>query len=150
MGEMMKPLTDLHDLEEFKISNLISPSSEDISPMTKSWPNLKHLKVDVDPIPPPAHGSTSDNPNPFFAIGCLTDVANHCPKLISLDMTIGISDEHLPDTFPIPATPHNLRSLNLYAPLFRDHAHLARLVCKIFPGLVEIKMNGSCVLGPRN
>lgn len=145
-AELLQPLMDLRELEEFQLSDLTYPSIQDISRMASSWPKLKRFVLDVPPVQSHSHGNT-DASRPS-AIHCLTFFARHCPQLISLDL--GIADEDLPDVEQFPSLSHNLQSLRLQAPVVRDYKHLARLLDTIFPELARVMINDTFVDPPQD
>lgn len=150
VSELLQPLMDLPDLESIKIADLVHPSIRDIYTMTTSWHNLKHFTLDALPIRadfPPSSDLYQPNPDrdAIFGIHCLTFFATHCPKLISLDLSI--ADDDLPPikSFPVAALPHNLRSIRLQTPVVRDYSQLAGILDRLFPMLEDVEINDTFV-----
>lgn len=135
--KLFEPLMGLHQLEEFRLSELIELSPQVVSAMTSSWPHLRRFLLDI----PPIFADSSQNVNDCqpHALHCLTLFARHCPKLTALH--IGIGDHDLPTVSDFPRLSHGLADLRLHIPYIHDNVHLARLLDKCFPTLVEIRVN---------
>ncbi|KIM85687.1 hypothetical protein PILCRDRAFT_341329 [Piloderma croceum F 1598] len=135
--KLFEPLMGLHQLEEFRLSELITLSPQVVSAMTSSWPHLRRFMLDIPPIL--ADSSQNVNDCQPYAFHCLTLVARHCPKLTAL--YIGIGDHDLPTVSEFPLLSHGLADLRLHTPYIHDNVHLARLLDRIFPMLVEVRVN---------
>ena len=135
--ELFEPLMGLHQLEEFRLSELINLSVQDISATAMAWPHLRRLTLDVPPVIMDSNESTDGSRS--YAIHCLTSLARHCPKLTVLNMAIG--DHELPIESKVPTFSHGLTVLRLHAPHVSDYISLARLLHKVFPNLVEVRIN---------
>jgi hypothetical protein len=134
--ELYEPLMCLQYLEEVRLFELVILSVQDVSAMTSAWPHLKRMTLHLPPI---FADSSEDTNNPhLYALHCLTFFARHCPKLTYLDM--GIGDEDLPTESQFPLLSHGLAELRLCAPYVRDYTHLARLLDRIFPTLVDVRL----------
>ena len=132
-AELFKPLLDLHRLEEFGLSELIALSIRDVLAMASAWPNLRRLSLEIPPI--------FRNPDDaqLSALHCLTFFARNCPKLTHLNM--GIGDQDLPTVAQFPLLSHGLTDLRLHTPHVHDYMLLARLLDRIFPWLIDVRIN---------
>jgi hypothetical protein len=135
--DLFKPLMGLHQLEEFRLSKLNTLSIPVVSAMTSAWPGLRRFTLDIPPIL--ADSSESADDCQSYALHCLTLFARHCPNLTALNM--GIGDRDLPTVSKFPLLSHGLADLRLRAPHVRDYVHLAHLLDRVFPTLVEVRIN---------
>lgn len=144
--EMVEPLLDLHCLEEVRLSVSVALGMQDLSDMSLAWPLLQHIALRL-PIVPDYH-KLSNGIQPS-TIHCLSFFARRCPRLASIEAEF--HDIHLATTSEFPPFTHGLQKLCLYTPNVRDYTHLASLVDRLFPMLVEIKVNnGKVARGPPN
>jgi len=134
--KLFEPLMGLHQLEEFRLSELITLSPQVVSAMTSSWPYLRRFIVDTPIL---ADSSQDVNDCQPYALHCLTLFARHCPKLTALH--IGVGDHDLPTVSEFPLLSHGLADLRLHTPYVHDNMHLARLLDRVFPTLVEVRIN---------
>jgi len=135
--KLFEPLMGLRQLEEFRLSELITLSPQVVSAMTSSWPHLRRFVLDIPPILADSSQNVKDCQP--CALHCLTLFARHCPKLTTL--CIGIGDRDLPTVSEFPLVSHGLADLRLHTPYVNDNVHLARLLDRIFPRLVEVRIN---------
>ncbi|KAJ7657258.1 hypothetical protein DFH06DRAFT_1197805 [Mycena polygramma] len=84
--------------------------------MARAWPELENLKLRAPPVL-----------NPGITLRGLQFLAQHCPYLYSLDMTLDAS-----------AVPTSLFSLNVAASPIHDPVPVARFISGIFPRLETI------------
>lgn len=147
--ELLKPLMDLHQLEEFSLSGLVPEVfTWDIVAMASAWPRLKRFTLNIPPSPiiadqPPGSGTESDlfsSHSSISILQCLTSLARLCPKLITLNLAL--ADVQLPPTVSQPpALEHSLEHLRLMTRAQFDYMNLARLVDRLFPALLTVEVD---------
>lgn len=134
--EIIDPLLELHELEEFNIMSFASSfsatsiSPHDITSIASAWTKLTtinmrfmiHVDLEQDQV-----GS---------GLRCLATFARLCPHLINLHLLT--DDPSIPDIGEWPMLNHSLRYLEIYAPSISDPPKVVRLVDRLFPTLEKV------------
>jgi hypothetical protein len=139
--EVIRPLLELRLLEEVSIF-LPIPTVEvdEVQSFAISWPNLKAFRLGpVVQAPQPIIG-TGGRPPPVNAIDCLSTFARACPNLITLEIRMD-QNSHLPCLSSIQPSSHELQTLELDIVGVREYLALARILCRIFPLVQDVKVH---------
>ncbi|KAJ7155654.1 hypothetical protein C8R46DRAFT_1356123 [Mycena filopes] len=98
-----------------------------VAELARAWPVLEELRL-AEEVPP-----TRSPP-----LHCLSSIAQHCPRLRYLHITVDARDDEMPVWTQQPPTQINLTSLHVgHSPIFGDSS-AARFLSAIFPALQSI------------
>lgn len=134
--EVLKPLLQINDLENFQTSGPLTLSVDNITAMATAWSNLQCLKLDVCP----SANEVSNTGARVSTIHCLVPLARLCPKLRTLHMKF--EDTNLPNPSSFPYLSHHLQELHLEVKSKQNYVELAVLLDRIFPVLSTISVKG--------
>lgn len=136
MMDTIRPLLDIHTLEDVTLSLFPTASSDEVQTMASAWPHLTSFMLGMYPL------------RTTFPLQGLVHLGRSCPGLITLKVEIVEGLLSLPDLEMLPTLSHGLQSLILDVPADTNHVFLARVLDRLFPTLENLSVNSATALPP--